>query len=140
MADLPEETAARVRASFGSQTMMQTFGAHLTALAPGFCRIEALILPGSRQQQGAGHAALAFGIGDSAAGYAALTLMAEGQEVMTAEMKINLMSPAVGDRLIAEGRVVRAGRRLTVVTAEVWAETGEIRKQVALMQGTMISV
>ena len=59
-------------------------------------------------------------------------------EVLTAEMKINLMAPAQGDRLLAEGRVVKAGRRLVIVTAEVWAITGEARKQVALLQGTML--
>lgn len=134
------DIASRIRASFDSQTMMQTFGATLDQIAPGRVTICAPILPGSRQQNGAGHAALAFGLGDSAAGYAALTTMDEGDEVMTAEMKINLMSPAVGARLSAEGRVIRAGRRLTVVCAEVWAHDGDQRKQVALMQGTMIRV
>jgi acyl-coenzyme A thioesterase PaaI-like protein len=62
-------------------------------------------------------------IGDSAAGYSALTLMPEGAEVMTVEMKINLMSPALGDRLVAEGRVIRGRRRIVVVAADVFAET-----------------
>lgn len=137
---MTEPTETRIRASFDSQTMMQTFGATLDAVAPGRVTISAPILPGSRQQHGAGHAALAFGLGDSAAGYAALTMMPEGAEVMTAEMKINLMAPAMGERLTAEGRVIRAGRRLTVVSAEVWAHDGDRRKQVALLQGTMISV
>ena len=63
---------------------------------------------GALQQHGAGHAGLAFSLGDSAAGYAALSVMAAGSEVMTVEMKINLLSPALGDRLVAEGRVLRA--------------------------------
>jgi uncharacterized protein (TIGR00369 family) len=135
--DLSQEAVARVRASFARQTMMATFGASIDALGPGRCRIAAPVLPQARQQQGFGHAALAFALGDSAAGYAALTLMPPGTEVLTVEMKINLLAPATGPRLVAEGRVVRSGRRLTVVTAEVADDGG---RTLALLQGTMIAV
>ncbi len=130
----------RIRDSFVRQTMMETLGARLDSVAEGRVVITAPILPSSLQQQGAGHAGLAFSIGDSAAGYAALTVMPEGAEVMTVEMKINLMAPALGDRLVAEGRVIRAGRRILVVAADVFAEMGGARKHVAMLQGTMIPV
>ncbi|MCV2447664.1 MULTISPECIES: PaaI family thioesterase [Paracoccus] len=130
----------RIRDSFDRQTMMQTLGATLLSVEPGKVSIAAPILPTALQQHGAGHAGLAFSIGDSAAGYAALSLMPEGSEVMTVEMKINLMSPALGDRLLAEGRVIRPGRRIMVVAADVWAETAGGRKHVAMLQGTMIPV
>ncbi len=136
----PAAIDRRIRESFARQSMMATFGANILSVAPGTVVIAAPVLPGSRQQHGAGHAALAFGLGDSAAGYSALSLLAEGVEVMTAEMKINLLAPAIGDRLIATGRVIKAGRRLTVVTAEVEAETDGQRKLVALLQGTMVPV
>ncbi|NNL73545.1 MAG: PaaI family thioesterase, partial [Silicimonas sp.] len=61
-------------------------------------------------------------------------------EVMTVEMKINLLRPALGDLLIAEGRVIKPGRRVSVVAAEVFAVTDGVRKQIALLQGTMIPV
>ncbi|MDO5706078.1 MAG: PaaI family thioesterase [Paracoccus sp. (in: a-proteobacteria)] len=134
------DIAARIRASFDKQTMMTTLGARLDRAETGRVVISAPILSTSLQQHGAGHAALTFGLGDSAAGYAALTTLPEGAEVMTAEIKINLMSPAVGDRLVAEGRVIRAGRRLVVVASDVWAETANGRKHVAMLQGTMIPV
>jgi len=134
------EIDSRIRDSFGRQTMMQTLGATLDSVESGRVVIVAPILPTVLQQQGVGHAGLAFSIGDSAAGYAALTVMEEGVEVMTVEMKINLMAPALGERLRAEGRVIRAGRRIVVVAADVWAETGETRKHVAMLQGTMIPV
>ena len=137
---LAPEIAAKVRASFARQSMMETLGAELTGLEPGKVEITAPILPGSRQQHGAAHAALTFAIGDSAAGYAALTLFDVEAEVLTAEMKINLLRPAVGDRLVSEGSVVKAGRRLCVVQARVFAEMGGERKEVALLQGTMIPV
>lgn len=138
--DLTADPGPRVRASFAAQTLMQTLGAEVVETGPGHCVIAAPILPGARQQQGFGHAGLTFALGDTAAGYAALTLMPEGAEVLTVEMKINLMAPAAGDRLIATGRVVRAGRRLTVVTAEVEAVTGDSRRTVAILQGTMIPI
>ena len=137
---LTPEIDAKVRASFARQTMMATLGAELIDLGHGTARIAAPILPGSRQQQDAGHAALTFAIGDSAAGYAALTLFDADAEIMTVEMKINLLRPAVGARLIAEGRVLKPGRRLTVVQADVFAETDDTRKQIAVLQGTMIPV
>ena len=131
---------AKVRASFARQTMMATLGAEMGTLEPGGAVITAPILPGAMQQAGAAHAALTFAIGDSAAGYAALTLFEAEAEVLTVEMKINLLRPAVGDLLIAEGRVIKPGRRLTIVAADVFAETNGARKQIAALQGTMIPV
>lgn len=130
----------RIEASFARQTMMQTMGATLIQARDGLCVIRAPILPGMRQQHGAGHAGLAFTLGDTAAGYAALSLLPAEREVMTVEIKINLLAPAVGEMLEARGEVVRAGRRLSVVRAEVWALSGDPRKTIALMQGTMIPV
>lgn len=131
---------ARVAASFGKQSMMASLGAELVAAGDGRCVIRAPRLAQFGQQHGAAHAAVAFALGDSAAGYAALTLLPEGQEVMTVEMKINLLSPATGEGFEALGEVVRAGRRLTIVRAEVFALDNAARKPIAVLQGTMIGV
>ena len=96
----PEVIERRLRDSFARQTMMQTLGATLEDIGPGRTRIVAPIAPHVLQQQGFAHAAVSFAIGDSAAGYAALTTLPEGAEVVTAEMKIHLLSPAVGERLV----------------------------------------
>lgn len=130
----------RIQASFEAQSLMKTLSAELVEISSGKVTIAAPILPGSLQQHGAAHAGLTFAIGDSAAGYSALTLLPLDTEVMTVEMKINLLRPANGDRLIAEGRVIKAGRRLTVVQASVFVESGASRAEVALLQGTMIPV
>jgi uncharacterized protein (TIGR00369 family) len=131
---------AKIRASFARQTMMASIGAELASVAAGRVSIAAPVLPGFRQQQGFAHAGLTFALGDSAAGYAALSVLPAEAEVMTVEMKINLLAPAAG-RLAAEGRVLKPGRRIVVVAAEVWAEeVGGGRRQVAALQGTMIPV
>jgi uncharacterized protein (TIGR00369 family) len=106
----------------------------------GHVEIEAPISEGSLQQQGFAHAGLTFSIGDSAAGYAALTVLPEDQEVLTTEMKINLLAPASGDKLIARGRVIKPGRRLVIVQADVFSLSGEDERHVALLTGTMIPV
>ncbi|MET4101308.1 uncharacterized protein (TIGR00369 family) [Roseovarius sp. MBR-78] len=137
-AKLSPQVAARVCDSFAAQAMMATLGARLVEVASGRVRIEAPILPGSRQQHGFAHAALSFAIGDSAAGYAALSVMPEGHEVLTTEMKIHLLAPAKGDLLVATGRVIRAGRRLVIVQADVHALEGGRESHVALLTGTMI--
>ncbi len=128
--------AAKVRESFSRQALMTTFGAEMRNIAPGRCVIAAPVTGAVTQQHGVAHAGLTFALGDSAAGYAALTLMDEAAEVLTVEMKINLLAPATGPALVATGEVVRAGRRLVVVRAEVTGETGPV----ALLQGTMIPV
>jgi len=131
-------TYDEIRRSFARQSMMTTLGAEMTELGEGFATVEAPVHDGALQQHGYGHAGLAFSIGDSAAGYAALTTFAG--EVMTVEMKINLLRPCAGDRLIARGKVVKTGRRIVVVTATVSAVADGIEKDIALLQGTMIPV
>ena len=130
----------RIRESFAAQSMMATLGATIERVDEGMVEIHAPILPSSLQQRGFAHAGLTFAIGDSAAGYAALTVMPEDCEVVTAEMKINLLAPGRGERLIARGRVVRAGRRLVTVQADVHAVENDGETHIALLTGTMIPV
>lgn len=129
-------TLDKIHASFDAQALMQTFGARLTDVQDGMVEISAPILPLATQQHGFGHAGLTFALGDSAAGYAALTMMAVEQEVLTTEMKINLMRPAAGGSLRAVGRVLKSGRTLSVVEAKVYVGDALI----AALQGTMIAV
>ena len=137
---MDDQIERRVRESFAKQTMMQTLGAEIIEVQSGLVKVAAPVLPGAMQQQGFGHAGLTFSIGDSAAGYAALSMLPPEVDVVTSEIKINLLAPARGDRLIATGRVVKPGRRLCVVTAEVFAQTGDQQVLIALLQGTMVPV
>lgn len=107
----------RVRSSFLKQGLMTTLGASLGDISPGF--VEIVLVPGSgvSQQHGFVHAGAVSAIADTAAGYAALTLMPADCGVLTTEFKINLLAPAKGDRLIARGRVLKAGRTLTLAQA-----------------------
>lgn len=118
--------------------MMETLGATLTEVTPGAVTITSTLPEGARQQHGYAHAGLAFSIGDSAAGYAALSLLPKAYEVLTSEMKIHLLAPGAGERLVARGTVLRPGRRLIVTESEIWAETGADRTLIAKLLGTMV--
>ena len=131
----------RIRDSFDKQGLMTSLGARIDSVDAGRVVISAPIRPEASQQHGFAHAGLTFALGDSAAGYSALTTMAEGAEVLTAEMKINLVAPADGARLIATGEVIKPGRRLVVTRATVETEYSDgTRKIVAVLQGTMVPV
>ncbi len=130
----------KIQDSFANQSMMTTFGATLHELSNGIAVLKAPVAEHCQQQHGFGHAALTFGLGDSAAGYAALSVMPVEMEVLTSEMQIHLLAPAKGDYLLARGRVVKAGRRLVVVQSEVYALTEGREKQIALLTGTMIPI
>jgi uncharacterized protein (TIGR00369 family) len=137
-APLESAAAERVRASFARQGAMETLGAELAELAAGRVTITLPIEPRLSQQDGFLHAGVVVAALDSACGYAALTLMPDDAEVLTVELKANLLAPAGGDRLVAEGEVVRAGRTLTVCRGDAFAEQGAERVHVATMLATMV--
>jgi uncharacterized protein (TIGR00369 family) len=109
----------RVRASFAAQSFMRLIGARLERVEPGAVDIGLDFREDLGQQHGYLHAAVVTGIADSACGYAAATLMPEGSDVLSVEFKTNLLRPAKAVRFVAEARVVKAGRTLTVVRADV---------------------
>jgi uncharacterized protein (TIGR00369 family) len=117
---------------------MATFRADLAAVAAGHVEIALPIEPRLSQQNGFLHAGVVVAALDSACGYAALTLMPDDAEVLSVEFKVNLLAPASGERLVAEGEVVRAGRTLTVCRGDAYSEQGAERVYVATMLATMV--
>ncbi len=129
---------ARVRASFARQGAMRLLGARLLELRPGYCAIELPYREDLTQQHGYIHAGIVSAIADSAGGYAGFTLFPADASVLTVEYKLNLLAPAAGERLVAEGQVVKPGRTLAVTRGEVYAEAGGGRTLCAVMQQTLI--
>ena len=134
------ECEARIRTSFARQGLMSTLGATLVAVAPGHVEIALTPLPAISQQHGFVHAGGVSAIADTAAGYAALSLMPSGRGVLTTEFKINLVAPATGKRILARGKVVKSGRTLTLAQAEVFAETDGKERLVALLTAIMMAI
>ena len=123
-----------VRESFARQRFMETIGARLIRVAPGEVDIELPFRGDLVQQAGTLHAGVITAIADSACGYAALTLMPPGQEVVSVEFKVNLLAPAADGLFVARAKVLRAGRTLSVCSADVFSGG----KLVATMLATMI--
>jgi len=131
----------RVRTSFGRQQAMALLGAQMTEVRPGVTEIVLPFREELTQQHGFVHGGILTAIVDSACGYAALSLMPPDVGVLTIEFKVNLLSPAAGERFVARGQVVKPGRTIMVCTGEVVAErTDGARQTVALMQATMMVV
>jgi len=135
-----DDIQERITASFKSQGLMATLGAQLVSVAEGEVHIELHFSEKLSQQHGYVHAGAITSVVDSACGYAALTKAPTGSEVVTAEFKINLMRPAIGERFLAIGTVQSSGKLLTVCTGEVRAFTGTDYKVVAIMQATIVNV
>ncbi|GJH11233.1 MULTISPECIES: PaaI family thioesterase [Caballeronia] len=138
MADLH----TRIANSFNAQGLMLTLGAQLLLVEDGEVHIGLPFSSHLSQQQGYLHAGATSSILDSACGYAALTKLAPDFDVVTAEFKINLLRPAVGERFLAIGRVQNAGKTLTVCTGEVRAFSGDgdEHRVIAIMQATMANL
>lgn len=135
------ELHERVAANFAAQGLMATLGARLTHVEDGEVHIDLPFSAALSQQHGYLHAGATTSIVDSACGYAALTKAPAGFDIVTAEFKLNLLRPAIGERFQAIGRVVSAGKLLTVCTGEVRAYASDgTAKVVALMQATLVNV
>ncbi len=130
---------AEVHASFARQGLMRLVGASLTEVAPGRCTIELPFSEIVSQQQGFFHGGIIAAVGDNAGGYAALSLMSEGSEVVTLEYKVNFLRPAAGERLVAEALVLRAGRQVTVARIDVSIVQGDRRVLCAALQQSLMA-
>jgi len=130
--------AERVHASFAKQHAMDLIQATLPVVEPGRTEIHLPHWTGVEQQHGFVHGGVVGMIADSAAGYAAMTLVSATASVLTVEYKMNLVAPADGEKLIARGKVVRPGRTLVVTQAEVFAVKDGKETLCALMQQTIM--
>lgn len=132
---------ARVQSSFDRQGLMRHWGARLVQVAPGLCEVALPYSDKVTQQQNGFHGGATGALADIAGGYAGLTLAPPGMEVTTVEFKINFLAAFQGGELRATGRVVKAGRRLIITTAEVIHLDAEGKESLcAVMQQTLMPV
>jgi uncharacterized protein (TIGR00369 family) len=139
--DLSSPIAQRVAASFARQGMMTHLEAKLLRVEPG--EVEIALPYGDKvtQQQGGFHGGAMGAVADIAGGYAALTVLPEGMEVVTVEYKINFLSGHQEGELRAVGKVVKGGKRIVVATAEVFHLDPQGKKTMcAVMQQTLVPV
>lgn len=133
--------AEEIKQSFAKQTIMNLIGAQLTRTEPGIVEITLPYRADLAQQHGYLHAGIVATIADSACGYAAYSLMPPNSEVLSVEFKVNLLRPAKGETFVAAAEVIKSGKTLTVVRAEVFSmDHTDQRTLIATMLGTMIGV
>ena len=128
----------RVRDSFARQAAMTLIGASMTRVEPGRCEIELPVREELTQQHRFVHGGVVGMIADSAGGYAAFTLMPADASVLTVEYKVNMLAPAKGERLVARGEVLKPGRTLSIVRADVWTVEAGRETLVAATQQTLM--
>lgn len=135
-----DATEKKVRASFARQGLMSTLGAEMTSIQPGAVEIRCGFDEKWTQQNGFVHAGVITSILDSACGYAALSAAAPTNEVLSVEFKVNLLAPAVGESFVARAAVKRAGKTLTICSADAYAVNGAGEKLIATMLATMMNI
>ena len=123
----PIET--RIRDSVGRQGFMTHVGAELSELARGTCTLQVERRPELLQQNGLFHGGVTAFLVDNATTIAAAA--SRGQAALTAEYKLNLLSPALGERLICRARVIKPGRQVAVVAADVFCLVDGVEKHTA---------
>ena len=117
---------------------MALLGASLARVDAGAVDISLPFRPDLTQQHGFLHAAVTTAIADSACGYAALSLTPPGSEVLTIEFKVNLLRPALGTLFVAEGRVLKPGRTITVARGDVYSRSDTSSTLIATMLATVM--
>lgn len=130
----------KVVKSFNQQAVMGLVQATIESLKPGEIEIDFPYQASLTQQNGFIHAGILSTVMDSACGYAAYSLMPEDAAVLTVEFKINLLAPAKGERFRSIAAVKKSGRTLSFSQAELYAISGDQRKLVATMSGTLMAV
>ena len=138
MTTLEPRMRAHITEGFERQGLMAHLGARLTTIEPGRVEIALDHAPTLTQQHGYFHAGATGTIADTAGGYAALSTFDTGDSILTVDYSINLLAPAKGDRLVAQGQVVRTGRTITVCSLEVHALDGAELTHVATGRQTLI--
>ena len=128
----------RIRESFDRQGFMRTLGAVLESVESGTVTLSCGFNEGLTQQHGLFHGGAVASLVDVACGYAALSVMPEDREVLTVEFKVHFLKPANADRVIAVGKVVQAGRTLTVCEGSVFDATRT--RLIARMTATIMAV
>jgi uncharacterized protein (TIGR00369 family) len=131
---------SRCHDSFGRQPYMAHIGAKLAAVRAGYVEIHLGVRPELRQQHGFVHGGAIASILDSAAGYAAFSLLPAESTILTVEYKLNFVNPAEGDVIVARGQVVKPGRTLTVVQADAYAKVNGAEKLVATSIQTLMTL
>lgn len=130
----------KIAESFAKQGLMSTLGARLLCAHDGRATIEIIPIESISQQHGFVHAGALAAIADSACGYAAMSLSPPDRGVLSVEFKISLISPAIADRFQARAQIIKPGRKLHFVEADIVGIQDNQEQLIARVSATITTV
>ena len=128
----------RGRAVLAAQNFSVLLGTELTKLDGDGVSLELPLRDEFKQQSGFAHGGVVGYLADNALTFAGAIGLGAG--LVTVEMKINYLRPALGERLIARATLVSSGRTLAVTRCDVYALRDGIEVHCATAQGTIARI
>ena len=110
-------------------------GFHVKSLAPGRAVLTMQVKELHKQIHDVVHGGVLAALADTAAAIAAYTVVPQGAELATIELKINYLSAVPGGKIKAKGKVLRAGRNFVVTECEVFNARGGLAAKALLTFG-----
>jgi uncharacterized protein (TIGR00369 family) len=133
---MKDTNSSLVERIFQDAQCIRSLGIELTSCGKGWCETRMNGSASMRQKNGFIHAGALMALADHTCGGAAASTVPEGRDVVTVETKVSFR-PVSGPTLICRAEVLRAGRNLVLVEAEVMVEGGEDRVIVAKASSTL---
>ena len=131
---------SRIEGHLQRQNFMHHIEFGLTKIEAGYTEGEMMLKPIHYQQDGFAHGGVVATVADIVAGFAAYTLVAEDQHVVTGEIKIRYFKKGMGELIRAKGVVIKPGKRLNYCEAEVFSVSGDRESLIAKASTTMVII
>ncbi len=123
---LTAEREQQIREAIESIPYAQLLGIEVVELASGFAKLSLVIKDELKRNYGIVHGGAIASLIDSATAFATLTLIEAGQRTTTIDLTVNFLRPLSSGRATAIAKVVRGGKRIVVVSAEVQDDAGKL--------------
>ena len=125
-AKLTASRMRRIRKAIDTVPFAQLLGIELDDVDTGTATLSLNITRQMTQNHGVVHGGAIASLIDTATAFAIISLLSRGERVSTVDLTISYLRPLTTGRVTATARVLRAGRRLFVVSAEVFDKDGKL--------------
>jgi uncharacterized protein (TIGR00369 family) len=116
----------RMQKAIASVPYAHLLGIELGEISKGAARLTLDVRKELKQNHGVVHGGAIASLIDTAMAFAIISLLAPREKVTTVDLTISYLRPMTTGRMTAAAKVVRAGRRLIVVSAEVFDNDGRL--------------
>jgi acyl-CoA thioesterase len=116
----------RIRKTIDTVPFAQLLGIELDDVGIGTATLGLNITSQLTQNHGVVHGGAIASLIDTATAFAIISVLSHGEKVTTVDLTISYLRPVTEGRVTATAKVLRAGRRLFAVSAEVFDEDGKL--------------